>query len=492
MSLRSKFLRGGLLLSVGQVLSQGMSVARNILVARLIDTESDFGVASTLIMVVMLNELLTNIGMNTVIIQDREGNEPHFLNVAHFIAFIRGIIGALLLLGLSYPIAMIFGIPHATWAFSALAVVPLLRGLAHYDVFRVQRDHSFLPYVTQDILGQLISLACCAPFLWYFHGYKAVLYILILQTLCTTILSHLVAKRPYRWTRDPVIERRIMDLGFPLLLNGSIFFFNTQGERIAVGSSGQLFSTACYTMKDMAAFSAALMIATIAPLVIIRILNSLFVPLLSHGETTRFIDHNELCVQSHAFAGIIVATPLIIFSNTIVRIVYGDRYATAIDIIYVLSCSQAILTLRAGVNVQFIARGDMWKLLTNSLWRISAFPACLLIARAGLPAPFIAIPAIGAEVIAVLLLAWQAKILYANPVINTIKPLMVVVSGIFAAVMFRLFQNDSVASPGYLVIGFVFYVGLSLLLLAFLPALASRVNGFIFGSKWRHVGEESL
>ena len=492
MSIRSKFLRGGLLLSAGQILSQGMSVGRNILVARLIDTESDFGIASTLIMVVALNEILTNIGMNILVIQDRDGDEPSFLNVAHFVAFVRGIIGGLILFVLSYPIAMIFGIPQAVGAFAGIAVVPVLRGMAHYDIYRLQRQHLFMPAVVQETLGQFVALACCVPFLWYFRGYLAVVFILIVQAVFSTLLSHLVARRPYRWTRDPVVERRIMEFGFPLLLNGILFFLCSQGERIAIGSSGQIFSTAVYNMNDVAAFSAALMIATLAPLLICRVLNSLFVPLLSHGQSDRFIDHNQLCIESHGFAGAIVAIPIIIFSGTIVRLIYGDRYASSVDIIYLLSCSQAIAAFRAGMNVQFLARGHSWDLLTNSLWRIAAFPFCLLIAKAGLPVPFIAIPAIAAELLAVVLLGWQAKVLYGNSMISTISPLIVVVLAVFTALAFRLLQKDYIYTQGYFVTGLLLFAGLSVLLLVSLPSIAYRVKGLLDSSNWRHASEDSL
>ena len=478
MSLRSKFLQGGMVLAVGQVLSQGMSVARNILVASLIDTESDFGIASTLIMVVAFNELLTNIGMNTLVIQDREGDQPHFLDSTHFLAFVRGVVGALSLLVLAYPLAVVFGIPQAAWAFAVLAVIPLLRGVAHYDVYRMQRAHSFLPGVLQDILGQFIALAVSVPFLRFFHGYSAVLSILILQTFFSTVLSHLFAKLPYRWVRDQVIERRVMAFGFPLMLNGILFFLNSQGERIAIGSSGQFFSTAKYNMEDMAAVSAALMIAGLAPQFLARILGSLFMPLLSHGSEDRFISHSVICMHLHALTSGLVSIPLILFSDKIIAFVYGQRYLAAGSIIVFAAFSQALLAFRCGVNVSLLSRGHTWDAFVNSNWRAATVPMTILVACMGFDIKWIAVPAVVGEFIALSVLARQVCVRCSIPQSETLFSLALLVVGLGFAVSVRLLNGSQADSVAY-------FVSAAAILIGFTAAWATRlpaISGFLLHS----------
>jgi len=459
MSLRSKFLRGGMILSAGQVFSQGLSVLRNILVARMIVTDADFGIASTLIMVVAFNEMLTNLGMHTLVVQDRDGDLAEFLNTAHFVAFIRGIVGATSLLVISYPLALVFGIPQSAWAFAVLAVIPLLRGLLHFDIHRLQRHHLFLPVVLQETLGQAIALAACVPFLRLFGDYSAVLYLLIFQTAAMTALSHLLAKTPYRWSRDHAAERRIMAFGVPLLLNGVAFFVISQGERIAIGSSGQLFAAASYSMEDMAALSVALMIASLAPMFLTRILSSLFVPLLSRVEDDRLMTRSAICTQAHAFGGGIVAIPLVLFGNGIVEFVFGHRYTTAGTIVVFASCSQALLALRCGASVTLMSRGLTWDAFANTLWRSAAFPISLAAASTGCPVAWIAIPAIAGELLAIVVLARQLRSRCAIPLVETFLPLAIVVSGLGAACTLRLFAHAQMPRLIYVAVGFIAWCG---------------------------------
>ena len=103
-----------------------------------------------------------------------------------------------MLLSVSYPLAWLFAIPQAAWAFAVLSVIPLLRGLLHFDIYRLQRHHLFVPVVLQETLGQAITLALCVPFLRLFGDYSSVLYLLVLQAVAMTALSHLLAKFPYR------------------------------------------------------------------------------------------------------------------------------------------------------------------------------------------------------------------------------------------------------------------------------------------------------
>ena len=69
MTLREKLLKGGMTLVVGQIVSQGLAAVRNILIARMILSEYDYGIASTMIMIISLIDALSNLGTNLLVIQ---------------------------------------------------------------------------------------------------------------------------------------------------------------------------------------------------------------------------------------------------------------------------------------------------------------------------------------------------------------------------------------------------------------------------------------
>ena len=71
-------LKQGLLLITANILSALLRMVRNVLIARLISVE-DFGIASTFAMAVGLVETMSYIGLDRLIIQARDGEEPNLL-----------------------------------------------------------------------------------------------------------------------------------------------------------------------------------------------------------------------------------------------------------------------------------------------------------------------------------------------------------------------------------------------------------------------------
>ena len=459
MTIRRKFFNAGLTLSAGQVFSQGLSVVRNILIARLILTEADFGIASTLILVVGINELLSNLAINTLVLQDKAGDDLRFMSVSHFVAAMRGFFGSLTFLVFAYPLALLFGAEEASWSFFSLAAIPLLRGFFHYDIFRFQRHFLFFPAVIQEAFSQLVALLVCVPLLTVFRDYSAVLYILIIQAAAATFFSHLVAKYPYRWAHDREVERRILSFGIPLLFCNIFMFVITQGERLAIGSASRVFDAARYSMEDMASFSAAVMIASLVPQLLSRVFSGLFMPALSREEGGNFIRRNAICVQVSVLAAGTFVIPLIVFSREIILIVYGGRYSGAGNIVACVAFAQGLSTLRVGANVALLARGYTWDAFINNVWRSLTLPGILLVTAVGLPVAWIAIPSIIGESVSIIALASQTRKRCSIPMFDLLKPFALLFCSLGTATLFPLFWSHGSLSLGYFAAGTVVWIG---------------------------------
>ena len=455
------------MLIAGQVISQGTSVFRNILIARLILTEADFGIASTLILIVSMSEMLSNLAINAFVVQDKDGDQPHFLSVVHFVTAVRSLVVTLVILLFASPLAKMFGIPQATWALSLLAVIPSLRGINHLDVFRFQRNHSFLPAVAQECISQLVALAFCVPMFWYVNDYSAVIFLLILQTAIVMLVSHAVAKTPYRWARDPNIERRLFAFGLPLMMGGVMVFLIFQGERFVIGSAGRLFPGAVYSLDDMAAYSAAYMVAAASPFFFSRVLTNLFMPLLAHGDEREFLRNNTICVQLSTLIGGAVMIPIIIGSGTIVRLVFGDRYSLAGPLLTLIAVEQALRILRMGAMIALNARGYTWETFFSDALRSSVFPGIVLVAVIGLPLDWIPVPAIAGELIAISALSWQLSKRCGIPPAQTLGQLALLVVGLGATHILRFMSGGQEESWWYFLLGFGVWLGFILIWAAF-------------------------
>lgn len=225
-----------MVLSAGSVAGTLCSFVRNVIIARLLSVE-DVGIAATFAMTTSLMQMTSNLALDRLIVQAPDGDEPRLQAAAQAFQFLRGVIGALLLLLLAGPIAALFSIPDLVWAFRLLALIPLFRGLAHLDVHRVQRSMSFGPSVASTLLPQIIVTAIAAPLAWWLKDFRAVLIIVILQAGLITFVTFAAAERRYAWVWDKALIRRIVSFGWPLLINGFLMYAIVTGDRAIVGSA---------------------------------------------------------------------------------------------------------------------------------------------------------------------------------------------------------------------------------------------------------------
>ena len=440
MSVRKKLNRGGITLILGQVMSQGLAALRNILIARMILTEKDYGIAQPMIMIVALIETLSNLGSNLLVIQHADGDDLHFLSVVHSVSTFRSVVSGMVIVAISYPAACLFGNQQAAWGYALLALVPVLKGLTHHDLYRFQRHFAYGPITIQEVLSQVLTIAAWFVLNWWRRDYASVVYLLILQAAISTILSHVIAQYPYRWSRDLAKVRYVLELGLPSMYNGISLFLVYQSERLIISSASRFFPAAQYDMEDVASFSAAMQIASMASMFLTRVTTALFMPLLSRMDE-HFLHRYRLTIQASAVIAGLATIPLILFSGPIVQVVYRGRYSAAAAIISFAACGQAFLTLRTAGHAGLLAQGLFWDCFYNNLWRSIAIPLVILLAAFGFPVAFIAYPAMLAEVIALIASASTIHRRFGIAHHDILSPIAYLVCGLGSAYFLGFYCN---------------------------------------------------
>src|SRR5688572_29789660 len=113
---RRSVIKGGLILSLSSTVSALTSFARNIIVARMISVE-DFGIAALFALSMSIVEMLSNLGVDRMLVQDRHGDSERMQSTAHAFQVARGFMSATILFFVAPLIADFFGIPQVAWAF---------------------------------------------------------------------------------------------------------------------------------------------------------------------------------------------------------------------------------------------------------------------------------------------------------------------------------------------------------------------------------------
>ena len=96
MTLAKKIFKGSIIITSGEVIAQVCSLLRNVILARVL-TKADFGVAAILGMTISIFEIGGRLSIEYCLIQSKDGDQPKFMAVAHFIQAALGLISSLLI-----------------------------------------------------------------------------------------------------------------------------------------------------------------------------------------------------------------------------------------------------------------------------------------------------------------------------------------------------------------------------------------------------------
>ncbi|WP_311029150.1 oligosaccharide flippase family protein [Mesorhizobium koreense] len=369
-------LRNGIILGASNVVAALLRLGRNILIARLISVE-DFGIASTFAIVMSLMETIGNIALDRFLVQRLGGVSTTLQATTQSLQALRGAIGAILLFLIAGPLAAVFGVSDKVWAFQTLALIPLMRGLSHLDLFRFQREMLFWPSIKVDLLSTASSTVAAIPLAMLFHDFRVMLYAIVLQQALFTLMSHFVAERSYRWGWDGSTAREAIQFGWPLLLNSILLFLIFHGDRVLVGS--------LFGMKELGLFSAAFTVALTPTLVINNTLNTFFLPQLSKSQINTNEFHRLYVVTSQAalLSGVLLSVLFAFFGPALIKTLYGAKYESAASLLFWLSMMQAIRIGRVGPAIVATAKADTKNPMIANVIRSLFFPIAWIFIQFG-------------------------------------------------------------------------------------------------------------
>jgi O-antigen/teichoic acid export membrane protein len=429
-------LKGGVKLSVGQVVVQACSFLRSVIMGRLM-SPANVGIAATFAMTFYLLDMISNLAAETLLIQAKAGDHPSFENTAHLWQAARGLASAIILFVMAGSASSLFGDPQAKWAFRVLAVVPLISGFTHFDKSRVQRGMRFGPSVLVDVNSNVLVTLAALPLAYWLRDYSAMLWVLVTQAVCSTVGSHLVAERRYGWACDRLYARQILAFGWPLLVNGLLMFLIFQGDRFVIGTANQLFGKTVYSLGDLGVYSVAFGFTMAPTMMAIKVTGSLFLPVLSRvdGLGAQFDRRYLICSQSLSLLAAMISIPSIVAGGWLVALVYGQKYAAAAGFIGWLGAMWALRMFRVAPTVAATALGDTKNAMISNVARTAAFVGVLIVAAAGYGLAWIAACGFGGELLALVVCVWRLQSQHAVAASLCLKPSAVSAAGMAAAIL---------------------------------------------------------
>ena len=120
---------------------RGMTLIKVVILARIL-TPSQFGVYGIAVLVLGLLEILTETGINVVLIQE-EGKTDKFISTAWIVSIFRGILISLIILAFAPFISGFFGSANALNLIRFAVLIPLIRGFINPSIVKFQKELAF-------------------------------------------------------------------------------------------------------------------------------------------------------------------------------------------------------------------------------------------------------------------------------------------------------------------------------------------------------------
>lgn len=393
MSVRIKATKSSLVTLTGNGLSYGLSFIRNMILARLL-TKADFGAAATLGMVLGLFELTAKMGIARFVVQDKDGDRPEFIATIHMFQGLVGLISGAIILGATPFLATLFNLPGPVWIVMVLSLVPLFRGFEHVDIRRYERNLRFFPSNMVEVIPQGIITACAWPIATWLPDFRSVLILMIGKSFLSFLMSHFLSEQPYKWGWQREYASRMLHFGWPLLLTGFLMFGIFQGDQFIVATF--------YNLADLAPYAAASALVMVPGMLFGNVINSVALPVLAQVQEDRisFKKRYHQVMSIVMLFSVATTVGIILGSESIMRLAYGDKYVGSGVILAWLSASIAFRNLRMAPALAALAQGDSKNSLISNIGRATALIPALGIALSSMPIWLIAASGLLGEFVA--------------------------------------------------------------------------------------------
>ncbi len=366
-------LKKALMLVSGNAFGSALLLVRNLLVARLLSPE-DYGIASTFAIAMSIVEMMSYLGLQQMIVVDKDGDDPHVQAAMQGFQAIRGTFSSIVMYLIAGPYAAFLGISQVTWAYQLLALVPLMNGFQHFDQHRLKRHLNFTPSIISSAVPALVALLTLWPLALIYSDYRIMLASLLIQGVAMVALSHLTAERRYRLAFDMAIIRRSMVFGWPLLMNGVLLFGIFNGEKLIVGRE--------LGIAALAIFSMGFTLTLTPTLVMANSIQSFFLPQLSSARDrpADFQLLGRVTMESGLIVAVVLVLGTVLIGGPLVGYLLGPKYFDMLPIMVPLAVMQAVRVAKTGSSVIALARGQSGNAIAANLFRVAALPLAWLIA----------------------------------------------------------------------------------------------------------------
>lgn len=334
-------------LTAFRVVTRAVSLGKTAVVARFL-SPAQFGLFGIATILLSFVEVMTETGVNVFLVQQKKDIDE-YLDSAWIVSIIRGTIIALVMFVTAPFVAQFFNAPDARDLLYAMSLVPFLRGFINPAVVIFQKElkfktefffRSFILFI-EIVVTFILLILNPAPI--------SLIWGLVAGVVTEVILSYIVFKQHPRLRFNPNYLKNLFNHG-KWITGASIFNFGFEkGDDIVVG---RLLGTQSLGIYDMAYRFSMLPITEVAE-IINKVTFPVYVKISDDYKRLRRAYLRTITVIS--LLVLAFGLFLFIFPEHIIRIVLGEQWLEAVEVLRVLAVLGVIRAISLSISSFLLA-----------------------------------------------------------------------------------------------------------------------------------------
>lgn len=342
-NLRARVLRSSSITFASYGLQQVLRLISNLILTRILFPEA-FGIMALATAILVGLSMLSDIGIEQSIIQNKKGADANFRNTAWVAKILRGIVLWGFACLIAYPVAIIYESEILFPLICALGGTLAIKGFASTSIAVSNKELKIFKLSAVNLGTQAISLIMTVIFAFYTNSVWALVYGNIISSLVGVFVGHRVLNNGFkhRLIVDWDSMKQIISFGKWIFVSSIMGFLVNQADKMIIGK--------VLSLTDLGIYTIAYTLAQIPKSILFSLNQKVLFPVYSNiqdkseNEIRTKVLRSKLLISG---ALIPIAIILLIFGKDIISLLYDDRY------------------INAGWMLQILAAGIAFEIATN-------------------------------------------------------------------------------------------------------------------------------
>ncbi len=351
--MKARVMRGSVLTLFGFGSAQALRLASNLILTRLLFPEA-FGLMAIIQLFIIGMQMFTDVGLNSVIVQSKRGDDPAFLNTCWTLQIIRGGLLGLLACAIAAPVAAFYDQEILYLMMMAVGLNAFIQGFVSTRMWTANRNVTLGRMTLLELAAQAVSIAVMIVFALLFQSVWALMAGVLAATVVKVILSHLIlpgAPNRIEWDAPAFWEQ--FNFGKFIFISSAMSFLVSNGDRVVLSKYIDLETLGFYNI--------AFFFGTLPIMVMHSFVGRIFFPLYSSRPPSES-KQNRAAISKVRFmlTGSMFAllVGLALMGDWLIGFLYSAEYRSAGPILVILALTMMPKLIFQSYDFILLSKGN--------------------------------------------------------------------------------------------------------------------------------------